>query len=56
MNKAILILEEEKCKLRALIRTIERNMHEVMSPIDCSKEQEELRQVEGAIKVLEGRS
>lgn len=52
MNHAIAILEEEKCRLRALIRTIERNMHEVMSAIDFSKEQDELSQVEAALQAL----
>lgn len=52
MEHAIKILEEEQCKLRSLIRTIGRNMHEMMAPIDFSKEQEELNQIEAALKKL----
>jgi hypothetical protein len=52
MQHAIFILEEEQCRLRALIRTIGRNMHEVMASIDFSKEQEELNHVETALKKL----
>lgn len=52
MQHAIMILEEEQCRLRAIIRTIQRNMHEIMSPLDFSKEQEELNQVEAALKKL----
>jgi len=52
MEHAIMILEEEQCRLRALIRTINRNMHEVMSNIDYTQEKRELEQTEMALRKL----